>query len=87
MNVEAVGEQQRRALVDVVDDRLVQVFLREIGRQHRDQRGAFDGFGRFGDCQAVLLRIAQLAPLLRTPTTTSKPLSFRFSACARPWLP
>src|ERR1044071_3741998 len=33
------------------------------------------------------LAFFQLSPYLRTPTTTSWPLSARLSACARPWLP
>jgi hypothetical protein len=57
MDVEAVGEQQRGALLEELLHLLVQFRLREIGNQHRDQRRTFHGLDRLGDLEAVFLRL------------------------------
>src|SRR5262249_44104016 len=44
MNVEAMREQDRRAFRNAADDLLIEVLLREVGRQERDQRRTLHGF-------------------------------------------
>jgi hypothetical protein len=74
VNIEAVGEQDGRALVQVVDDRGIQLRLRQVRCQKRDDRSAFCGLRWFLYFEPVRFG-------------TSCPLSLRLSACARPWLP
>ncbi len=53
MNGKAVSEQQRRAIVNVVDYALVQALLDHIRSQKRDDRGTTNGFARTLDGQTV----------------------------------
>ena len=50
---EAVREQQRGALGDIVDDALVEPLLHHVGGQERDDRGTFDGIRGLLDGQPV----------------------------------
>ena len=71
VDVEAVREQQRRAFLEVRLDVLVELPLRQVRRQQRDQPGALDGLGGRLDRQTVSLRLGPGLPPGRTPTTTS----------------
>ncbi len=54
MNVEAVGEQQRRARLHVGFKALtINIGLQFVGRQHHDDVGPFGGFGHFHDLEAL----------------------------------
>ena len=57
VDVEAVREQDRRAFADGADHFLVQVLLRHVRRQKRDQRRAVDRVDGLRDLQSVLLRL------------------------------
>ena len=61
VNVEAMGEEEGGALVDLVDHALVERGLRRIRRQDRDDGGAFDGLARFLDDEAVCFSLAEAA--------------------------
>ena len=56
VDVEAVCEQDRRAFADGADHFLVQVFLRHVRGQKRDQRRAVDRVDGLGHLQSILLR-------------------------------
>ena len=56
LNVEAVREQQSRVLLQVRFDVLIQLRLRHVGREERNEPDAFDGLGRRFDREAVALR-------------------------------
>ncbi len=55
VNIEAVGEQQRRAFLKARAQFGIQRLLRQIGDQHGDQLRAFDGRGGLRDLQSILL--------------------------------
>jgi hypothetical protein len=53
MDVEPVGEEQRRAGLEALADCLVELLLREVGHQHRDEVGAGRRPGRLCDLEPV----------------------------------
>jgi hypothetical protein len=67
MDVEAMREQDRRAFADGADHFLVQILLRQIRRQERNQRGACNCIDGLGDFQPILLR---LGPARARPADT-----------------
>ena len=63
VDVEAVRKQQHRVLGQLGLDLFVQLLLRDIRHQHRDQRCADHGLGRRGDVQAVFLGLLEALAL------------------------
>ena len=89
MDVEAVGEQQRRALLHVgVQMLAVDVGLQLVGREHHHDVGPFGGLGDLHHLELLALGLLAPAEPLRSATATSlTPQSRRLSAWAWPWLP
>jgi hypothetical protein len=88
-DVEAVGEHQAVAVVEVRRDELVVGgLLLGVGQQDHDDVGLGGGLGQRRDAQPGLLSLAPADELPRAgPTRTSTPDSCRLSAWACPWDP
>ena len=88
MDVEAMGEQQRRALLHVVRQFvLVDVGLQFVGRHHHHHIGPFGGVGDAHHLEAGGFRLLGRAPGRAAITTSLTPQSRMFWAWAWPWLP
>src|SRR6185295_4781458 len=68
VDVEAVGEGERRSLLDVgLDEFLVHRGVVLVGQQHHDDVGALDGLVELGDLGAALLRLVPGGAALAQP--------------------
>ena len=87
-DVEAVGEQHRRARREVrLDVRVVDGGLHLVRQQDRDELGALDGLPTVRTVSPVASASPHDGEPSRRPTSTWTPESRRLSACAWPWLP
>ena len=88
VDVEAVGEHQRLAVLQVGRDVvLVDDGLRLVGDQHHDDVGLLGGLGGGEDLKPAFSARLPLGVPCSSATITLTPLSRRFWAWAWPWLP
>ena len=89
VHIEAVREEQRRALLHVGSEVVrVDVGLQLVRRQHHNDVGPLGGVRHLHDLELLALGLFTPAEVLRSATATFlMPESRRSSARAWPWLP